>query len=389
MVTTSDLGYASAELAARGAGHTAREIAQQPALWRAVARQARQRRQQSETFLRPLIDRPDMRVVLTGAGSSAMIGEVLAPVLSLELGRRVEAVATTDLVANPRESFAGDRPTLLVSFARSGDSPESVAAVTLAEQCLTELHHLVVTCHRDGELHGRFAGDDGSLLLLLPAESNDVGFAMTSSFTCMLLAARLTLGRTVPGEQLVGRLAEAAEQVLDNGSRLARSLAGRGYHRIVYLGSGPLTGLARESALKVLELTAGAVVSTADSALGFRHGPKSVLDADTLVVVHASNDPYTRQYDDDIVAELRRALPPRDVVAVMARSGDDRPDDHALWLPGLDDVDDAALALPFAVFAQLIGLHFSLTAGRTPDNPFPDGEVNRVVRGVSIHPLTP
>jgi tagatose-6-phosphate ketose/aldose isomerase len=50
-------------------------------------------------------------------------------------------------------------------------------------------------------------------------------------------------------------------------------------------------------------------------------------------------------------------------------------------------VEDAALALPFVVVAQLLGLCFSLALGYTPDNPFPNQEVNRVVQGVSIHPL--
>ena len=387
MTTTTDLGYPSSELDSRGARHTAREIAQQPRLWRAVGRHAAQHRAVSEAFLRPLLERPDLRIVLTGAGSSAMIGEVLAPVVSRELGRQVDAVATTDLVSNPLECFAVERPTLLVSFARSGDSPESVAAIELAEQCLTEVHHLVLTCHRDGELHARLSGDGGSLVLLMPEQANDVGFAMTSSFTCMLLAARLALGRSAPDEQLVERLASAAEGILDTGGRRARELAQRGYRRIVYLGSGPLTGLARESALKVLELTAGEVVSTADSALGFRHGPKSVLTDDTLVVVHASNDAYTRRYDDDIAAELGRALDPRDVVLVSGRASGSQAPGAAWHVAGLDDADDALLALPFAVLAQLVGLHFSLAVGRTPDNPFPAGEVNRVVQGVRIHPL--
>ena len=43
-------------------------------------------------------------------------------------------------------------PTLLVSFARSGDSPESVAAAELADQLLSDVHHLVLTCNADGRL---------------------------------------------------------------------------------------------------------------------------------------------------------------------------------------------------------------------------------------------
>ena len=381
------LGYTLAELDRRDAQHTAREIFQQPALWREVGSTVVSGREKTEAFLRPLLQRSDVRIVLTGAGTSAFAGQVLAPALSRELRRRVEAVPTTDIVSNPRECFAGNRPTLLVSFARSGDSPESVAATELAEQCLTEVNHLVLTCNSSGELHRRHLRADRSLVLLMPEAANDQGFAMTSSFTCMTLAAWLTLRRSTPDDGLAERLAVAAERVLTAQGLPTRALAERGYERVVCLGSGSLAGLARESALKLLELTAGRVVSYFDSALGFRHGPKAVLDKHTLALVYVSNDSYTRQYDLDIAEELRRALGPDGVVVITAGADGGLSDGDPWQIEGLDDVDDAALALPFVVCAQLLGLHFSLALGRTPDNPFPSGTVNRVVKGVTIHAL--
>ena len=109
-----------------------------------------------------------------------------------------------------------------------------------------------------------------------------------------------------------------------------------------------------------------------------------MLDNRTLALVYLSNDPYTRQYDLDIAAELRAALDQENVVVIRAGgTGDGDP-----WhIEGLGDVDDVALALPFVVCAQLLGLHFSMALGRTPDNPFPSGTVYRVVQGVTIHPL--
>lgn len=385
-MTTAALGYPLQDLVARGAGHTAREIAQQPDLWHAVTASVASGREQSEAFLRPLLDRPDLRIILTGAGTSAFAGQILAPTLSRQLGRRVDAVPTTDIVSNPRNCFAEDLPTLLVSFARSGDSPESVAATQLADQCLSECYHLIVTCNRDGDLHRDHSGADRSLMLLMPEQSNDQGFAMTSSFTCMILGALLTLGPAAD-DSLVDRLATAAEQVLYARGLDAAALAARGYERIVYLGSGALTGLARESALKVLELTAGRVVSYFDSPLGFRHGPKSLLDERTLALIYLSDDPYTRAYDLDIVEELRQSMGPSNVVVVTATESDRLTTDGTWFLKGLDGVGDTALALPFVVVAQLLALHFSLAAELTPDTPFPSGEVNRVVQGVTIHPL--
>jgi tagatose-6-phosphate ketose/aldose isomerase len=365
---------------------TWREINQQPAVWREVAATLSGRSAEVRAFLEPLLARPDLRIVLTGAGTSAFVGEVLGPALSRSLHRRVDAVATTDVVSNPLESFAEDLPTLLVSFARSGDSPESVTATHLAEQCLSSVHHLVVTCNPDGQLARDHGASPSSLVLLMPVASNDRGFAMTSSFTSMLLAGWLVLSGTGDDGDLVDRLAAAAEDLLGLADRVGE-LASRAYQRVVYLGCGPLGGLARESALKLLELSAGGVVSYFDTALGFRHGPKAVLDERTLVVVYRSNDAHTRRYDEDIAEEIRRAIG-GDNVLVLAGGDDGAAARGESWeVAGLADVNDAVLALPFAVVAQLLALRFSLELGLAPDNPFPDGQVNRVVQGVTVHPL--
>jgi tagatose-6-phosphate ketose/aldose isomerase len=379
------LGRSPAELRTAGGLATAREIAQQPALWRESATAVRSRSDQIGDFRTPLLDDPRARIILAGAGTSAFIGQILAPGLARTLGRRVDAIPTTDLVSNPLDHFADDTPTLLVSFARSGDSPESVAATRLADQCLRRPYHLIVTCNASGALATNHAGRPDSLVLTMPAQADDAGFAMTSSFTCMLLTARLSLAAGGPD---IARLAGAGEQALESLPQRAARLAGQGFDRVVYLGSGPLQGLAREAALKMLELTAGRVATWFDSPLGFRHGPKAVLDDRTLVVVFASGDAYTRRYDDDIIAELGPRLAPGGLVVVTADAKPDVDSDERAWaLPDIHDRDDAMRAVVFALPAQILALEFSLALGVTPDNPFPAGQVTRVVEGVHIHEL--
>jgi tagatose-6-phosphate ketose/aldose isomerase len=367
-----------------GAEFTTGEISHQPEVWRKAAANIEAERGRLDAFLAPLLDRSDLRVVLTGAGTSAFVGGVAAPELSRLLSRRIEAIATTDLVSNPREFLAEDIPTLLISFARSGNSPESVAATRLADQCLTDVSHLIVTCDPEGRLNQEHQGRENSYVLLMPAGANDQGFAMTSSFTSMLLSVLLVLGGG--GTQSVAPLVEAAGGIVNNGWDAISGLADGEYDRVVYLGSGPLTALARESALKLLELTAGQVVSYYDSALGFRHGPKSVLDERTLVVVFISSDEYTRKYDLDILAELRNALDPSRVIAV-APDGVTTAEGLSVAFEGLDGLNDSFLASVYVVVAQILGLSFALRVGTTPDNPFPSGNVNRVVKGVRLHPL--
>lgn len=382
------LHLTSAELDRRGAPHTAREIAQQPTVWETVHALVQSQRAALDAFLKPLLALPDLRIVLTGAGSSAFIGQCLTPALLQQLGARpgirVEAVATTDIVSNPAQCLQPGVPTLLVSFARSGNSPESLAAVELADAVVGECHHLAVTCAAEGTLARRLGGRARAHVLLLPDETHDRAFAMTSSFTGMLLAAAWAFELPLPAPQVLG---EAVQQLLaTQGQRLA-ALSEQPFERVVVLGSNGLKGLANEAALKILELTDGQLVALADSPLGFRHGPKTVLNERTLVLILLSNDSYTRRYDLDLLRELRRQGRGRVIaLSTAALNGDDAlaEDDVLLDLPA--NAPDLALAPVALVFGQCLALLASLKLGITPDNPSASGTVTRVVSGVIIHP---
>lgn len=361
-----------------GGQWTAREIAHQPAVWAEAMAQADA--SDLAAWIAQALADPRTRVVFTGAGTSAYIGDSLVPGVSRRWGRGVESVPTTDLVAAPRSVFPADVPTLLVSFARSGNSPESVAAVDIADAVLPQCRHLVITCNADGALAAAAAARPGARLLVLPDRTNDRAFAMTSSFTTMLLVAARLFG------VLARAPSEAGEAALRHGAAVARELVDAGFDRIVYLGGNALHGLAREAALKMLELTDGQVIAMHETPLGFRHGPKTIVNAETLVVMFISNDPLVRAYDLDLLRELRADGRAKRVFAIGARPGDG---DAALDLvvEGLADADEFATIAPFVVIAQLLALRRSASLQLTPDQPNRSGTVNRVVRGVVIHPM--
>ena len=379
-------GLSAADLDKAGAHWTAREIAQQPQVWRTLAALAEGADTAPRRFLAPLLARPELRIVLTGAGSSAFVGECLAPALSRALQRPVDAVSTTDLVAGPRNFLLAGTPTLLVSFARSGNSPESVAAVALAQQEVRDCHHLVITCNAQGALRRIAGAMDNAHVLVLPEETDDRSFAMTSSFSSMLVAAALAFG-ALPG-QAIAAAAEAAQTVLDTALPLVRDLVQAGYERVVYLGANEMKGLAREGALKLLELTDGRVVSLADTPLGFRHGPKTIVNPRALVIVFESSDAYSRQYDRDLLAELRMDAVAGRVLAVGEAAYAGTAGTDALRI-GATGGNAIAACLSMLVFAQFFALMRSLALGITPDNPNASGIVSRVVKGVSIYPLEP
>ncbi|NNC23091.1 SIS domain-containing protein [Salinisphaera sp. USBA-960] len=366
---------------------TEREIRQQPAIWRAVHADIQSQRQAIDDFLCSILTQAGVRVVFTGAGTSAFAGDMLASLLGMQLDARVDAVATTDIVARPTECLAPDSPLLLVSIARSGNSPESVAATRMAEQCSAGCYHLILTCNPEGELHRIHAGTDRALLLTMPSGSNDQGFAMTSSLSSIVWAALCVFMPNQADAERTEQIARAADNLLATDAKQVQTTFCGDYDRVVYLGSGVFRGLAQEAALKILELTAGEVVALHDTPLGFRHGPKSLVNDKTLLVTFVSNDAYARRYDEDIVAELTGQNGHERVVAVAA-SGWDTLDGATLWpCDELAEAPDWMLVFPYLITAQLAALYTSLAHGKTVDNPFPDGDVNRVVQGVTIHPF--
>lgn len=382
MNSTDYLGLSEDTLAARGALATAREIAQQPRMLQRTHALVADLHARIATFVEPIAQDPRARVILTGAGTSAYIGQCLAALLDRQLAARVDAVATTDLVSSPHLYLDADQPLLLVSFGRSGNSPESLAAVQLAEARVREVRHLVVTCNAAGALNR--TGARQALTVLLPEETHDESFAMTSSFTCMMYATLQALSPAGTLDARIGPLSAAMEAVIAQHLPPLKALAARGCDRVVYLGSGLLQGLAREATLKLGELTNGAVATCFDSPLGFRHGPKTFVTPHTLVLVFVSNDPLTRRYDHDLLDELRRDGVAAQVVEITAQphgSGD------VLAVPGLADAADVDLLFPYAAIAQIFAFQASLATGITPDNPNKAGTVNRVVQGVRIHAL--
>lgn len=373
--------------------NTAREIFQQPCAWKESIKNLVNNKDEIKTFIDSFLNKKDYRIILTGAGTSAFAGEVCEPYLTRLLNKRVEAIATTDLVSNPTSYFIKDVPTLLVSFARSGNSPESVHAVNLATRLIDDLYQVVITCNEDGKLAKNTVDDKKSLLLLMPSQTNDLGFAMTSSFTTMVLnvMAIFNIDKIENFSDDVEKLNEAVNNFLENNIDKVTQLVNEDFERIVYLGSSTSKGIARESALKVLELTAGKVNASYDTPLGFRHGPKSVVDDTTVSVVYVSNDEYTRKYDLDLVKEML-AHKKKDKVVIVGDNIDDEIVNKADYLFNVKNIEysidnEVFLPLQQIIFGQLLSFLKSVNLGITPDNPCPTGEVNRVVQGVILHDL--
>ena len=379
-----------AELEKLGAKITTREIEQQPELWQQTWSIYQNNKTKITDFLNQINQKwGKVRVVFTGAGTSAYVGNTIMPYLQKNGDRKkydFEAIDTTKIVSTPEDYLEKDTPTILVSFARSGNSPESVATVELAKKLVTNLYQIAITCAPEGHLAHDLEGDPTGLVLLMPEKSLDQGFAMTGSFSCMSLMALLVFDTLTDEkkEHIVNQIAQMGKSVIDREEEI-QSLVDIDFNRITYIGSGSLGGLAEETRLKILELTAGEVAALFDTSMGLRHGPKSFLDKKTIVFDFVSNDTYTRQYDLDILNEIKDdQIVPLVMAVGQEKEGQDF-SGKSFMFAEKKLLPDAYLALPDVMFGQTIALLTSIKVNNKPDTPSPTGTVNRVVKGVTIH----
>ncbi|MDE0005896.1 MAG: SIS domain-containing protein [Rhodospirillaceae bacterium] len=372
------------ELKRRNSYWTAREISQQPRIWRAVHTRIDASREDIDSWLKPTLAKSNLRILLCGAGTSAFIGDTAAAWFRtrypLSPTCHIASVSTTDLTVAPLQFLRQDLPTLMISFARSGDSPESMACVELADQMLSDCRHVIVTCNADGRLARLAESREDALCLVMPEETNDRGFAMTSSYTAMLVSC---VAIFTPDRLQLEQAAVWAEQLLDRRGADVMDLAQQDFRRLVVLGAGCLSGTAAEAALKCLELTAGQVVAVHYTPLGFRHGPKIVIDDFTVVVYLRSGDAYARLYDRDLMQELKAD---NRSAAIMELSPTKLATDIGL-ASSASGLDDVWLSLVYIVYCQLLAFHKAMGLGVEADSPCPTGEVNRVVNGVTIYPF--
>jgi len=374
-----------AEQQARGYADTLREILQQPATWTETANLLANPavREALQAALSP----QPAHVVLTGSGSSMYIGECLAPLLQRGMGVPVQAIAAGTLLTHWRDVLPPGEG-LLISLARSGDSPESGGVVSRLLADAPDYRHLVITCNADGKLATHYRHEPRVTVLVLDERTNDRSLVMTSSFTNLLLAG-MGLAKQNPDEvssAAVNSLANGVQGLLDAQTDALAAIAGGEFSSVLYLGSGGALGAAHESALKMLEMTTGAVVTRAETYLGLRHGPMSSLDDKTLVVAFLSPEPAVRAYEYDLLRELSRKQLGMTRVLVGTGIAIDvlGPSDLAVELPDPGDNDGGLLLLADVVVGQLLAFFRCLQLGQKPDTPS-QGVLTRVVGHFPLH----
>jgi tagatose-6-phosphate ketose/aldose isomerase len=347
--------------------HTLQEILRQPLLWPTTFERVRSASDRLQLPARL----QNARVVLAGAGTSAYAASSVATAWP-----RARAIPTTDLLIDT-ERYLRDVGAV-ISLARSGDSPESPAVVERIRSLRPDILQFAIVCDEKGAL------SDSSLdgLIVLDPRTNDKSLVMTSAFSNLVLAG-LVLAQPDAAASSVDDFSKRADELLPDIDRACQQVSARVRDRIVVLSSSPLHGWAREAGLKTLEMTAGRFPVMTETYLGLRHGPMSFVEADTLVLCLLSSDRVRRRYEIDLIHELR-AKKIGYIVGIV-----DPAESFGFFdsvIPAVAPQEDDALRTPYEIIGpQLLGYHLSLRIGLNPDNPSPDGVINRVVQGVTIH----
>ena len=378
------LGRSEEEQRRLGYFHTIREICQQPWTWLRTCDRMLAARDALKEDLKGIHS-----LALTGSGSSEYAGECVRVPLQNALGIPTGSISGGALLMYGGKALPPGRPGVLVSVARSGDSPESSGVVELLLSTEPEIRHIVVTCNEQGRLARGWHETGNVRVITLPSETLDKSLVMTSSFTNLLLAVRFLgmLEQVKEYRVLCERLNQIASGLLRSKLDALAKVAAGDFRRAVFLGSGSRFAAAREAALKMLELTAGRVTTVCETYLGFRHGPMSYVHDDTLIVCHLSSDRTIRAYELDLLRELDR----KRLGLLKVIVGENVPDsavrngDEVIECKGLNELGEDGDLVIHVVVAQLLAFFRCLEEGLLPDSPSEEGIINRVVEKFPLH----
>lgn len=328
------------------------DIKSQASAWEAALAAVESQAEDLEKFF---AEKPG-ELLFAACGSPYYLGLANATLWRELLGLHVTVVPSSEIMLFPETVLpTAGRPVLLIA-SRSGETTETVrAAETFAKRFPG---HTILICCRSESRMGRLA----DLAIVIP-EGNEVVIPQTRSFSSMYLAAQYLVALLDDDAELADalrRVPDLLPGLLDRWEPVVKRAAEADWDSAVFLGGGPLYGVAVEATLKLTEMSLSSAV--AYHTLEVRHGPRSVIDERTLVVGLGSlrGAPYERQ----VLAELAEETP--HVLAFTPGDGWDL-SELAAEIPLGGRIPDHALGLLYLPLLQLLAYHRALHKGVNPD----------------------
>lgn len=296
------------------------------------------------------------QVLFTGCGTSFYLAASAAKIYQSVTGQFASAVPASELFLHASTLIIPGKKYLIVGISRSGTTSEIILALEHLKNN-ENLHTLALTCNSDTPMAK--AADQVIALDHISEKS----VVMTQSFTNMLYALQLYSAKQANSEKDLKELAQvpAIVKAALTDENATKSLADDiTKTRIIFLGSGSYNGLAKEATLKLKEMTQTECESY--SSLEFRHGPISIVDESTAVILLAQHE--TAAYDEDLVKDIQRLG--GHVLAIGPVGNGFQANETIVLTADISDRNRHAVYMPAL---QLLAYHRAIRLGFNPDKP--------------------
>ena len=337
--------------------HTWTEILSQAEVWQAILQDL----QQSPAIDRVLNASRHIRSWLfVGCGTSYYLAEAAAASWTLLNGEVARAVPASEVLLYPNLSHSQHEQVHAVVVSRSGRTSEAVRAAAVLRRQL-RVPTLGITCAQ----HSPLQAECDSILILSAADEKST--VMTRSFTSMLLSLQYLAARRSGNNAFMQNLTDTSHAFAQRIPPLAQQIESfvhtHAFADYVFLAQGPFYGIAREAALKVMEMSCS--YSQFFHSLEFRHGPKAIVSPETCLMFFLS--PQAQDTEAEVLQEMKDLGA---VTIAVSNRSDERLRSSsdlliAMNLPG----NDLSLLAPSIVPAQLLGFFTGRSKGLNPDQP--------------------
>jgi glucosamine--fructose-6-phosphate aminotransferase (isomerizing) len=298
--------------------------------------------------------------LFVGCGTSFYLAESSAATWTLLTGEETRAVPGSEVLLYPKLMQFGGNDFRAVVISRSGQTSEAVRAARVLKRQM-HIPTVGITCAQNTPLE---AECDSTLVLRSADEKSTV---MTRSFTSMLISLQYVAAHHAGNSAFIQSLKTMAEQFSGRIRSLSQELhdfgAAKVFEDYVFLGQGPFYGVAREAALKVMEMSCS--YSQAFHTLEFRHGPKAIVTPQACLMFFLSQT--SQQTESEVLVEMKEI---GGVTIAVCNKADENIKSSAdlvldLNLPG----EELTLLAPFVVSGQLLGFFTGVGKGLDPDQP--------------------
>lgn len=333
---------------------TISEILSQPETWESVLNK---QTKNIDEIRNDLFGKTNLFV---GSGTSFYLSQSAACIFSKYTNQHSLAVPSAEVILFPElimPKSSENYSAFLIS--RSGTTTEILLAGDIIEK-ERKIITSSITCRTSSELtkYGKHK--------FLLNEADEQSVIMTRSFTSMLLQIQL-LADSISGSKYFNqlkKLPDIGDSLIKNNQSFVKDMINsNSFKSFVFLGQGPLFGIASESMLKITEMSLS--ISNVYHSLEFRHGPMSRVDENTLITFFVSKQSLA--YEKSLIKEMHDLGAKILVICDNVTSDIKNNADFIIELnSGMLQFENLILYLPIA---QFIGYYQAIKKGLNPDKP--------------------